>query len=225
MSCRRAANFLGAADAAARRLLASAEREDHPFTREDLLKAALIFACAGMDRTSKALVEEALPKLADLDREVAERFVKFASRRLAPGGSLDVALLSRLLLDPRTPRQGLLQTFVDDLTGDSMQSVQQLFRVFSALGLSEEYAKKNRTELARTFAARNQIVHEMDLVTEESGAHVRRARAEEDYLAMIDAALAVADHLIEATSELIYDTAAGDPFWAKVEEFKRPPKL
>jgi hypothetical protein len=69
--CRRARTYLSVARAVAHRILLSARAEDHPLQRDDLLRSMLVFACAGMDRSCKALVQDAFPG----------KFVSYRDRR------------------------------------------------------------------------------------------------------------------------------------------------
>lgn len=181
----------------------------------------LVFACAGMDRACKALVEDAFRALADLDLSVEESLAKYVTRRITPGGVVDSAALSRVLLSPWNPRHALLADFVNDLTGDSLQSVSQLFRVYAALRVQDGYVRERKEVLSRTFAARNEIVHEMDLVTTD-GRPDRRLRNDDELVFMASGALAVADHLLHATSEVILARARSDPFWARQGEYQLP---
>lgn len=213
----RAQTYLTVASNVAERLLRSARTEEHAMQRDDLLRSMLVFACAGMDRSCKALVEDALPALAMMDTTVEEFMEKFATRFVSVGNELRPDAIARLLLDPYSPREALIRAMVEDLTGDSLQSVDQLFKIWSALRLPNAYLTHNRDALREAFRARNAIVHEMDIVrggTDTKKRHVDRAsRTEETYVTMANAALAVASELISNTAQAIRERKNADPFW------------
>ena len=220
--CRRARTYLSVARAVANRLLLSAEVEDHPAQRDDLLRSMVVFACAGMDRACKALVEDAFPALARMDETVEDSLAKFAAQHMSQGPSLSASAIAQVLLDPRSPRDALLSEFVKKLTGDSLQSVGQLFKVCAALRVPDEYFKQHNAQLREVFSARNAIVHEMDIT---SGADdtvkenvQRKKRSQDEYVVMANGALSAANYLVTATSETIRAARAASPFWSAFEE-------
>jgi hypothetical protein len=220
--CRRARTYLSVARAAAHRLLLSAEVEDHPAQRDDLLRSMLVFACAGMDRSCKALVEDAFPALARMDEMVEDSLAKFAAQHMSQGPGLSASAIAQLLLDPRSPREALLGEFVKKLTGDSLQSVGQLFKVCAALRVPDGYFKQHDGDLREVFNARNAVVHEMDIA---SGAddtlkeNVQRTkRSQDEYVVMASGALSAANYLVKAASDAVRDARATSPFWSAVEE-------
>lgn len=220
--CRRARTYLSVARAVSQRLLLSAEVEDHPAQRDDLLRSMLVFACAGMDRACKALIEDAFPALARMDEMVEDFLAKFAAQHMSQGPGISASAIAQLLLDPRSPREALLGEFVKRLTGDSLQSVGQLFKVCAALRVADGYFKQHNGELREVFNARNAIVHEMDIV---SGAddtvkeNVQRAkRTQEEYVAMANGALSAANYLVKSASEAVREAKAASPFWSAIDE-------
>lgn len=213
-SCRRAQTFLQTAHGTTSRLFESAEGEAHPLHAEDLRRSALVFACAGMDRVCKALIEDALPELTKLSSTAEDDLAKWAERHLAPGGVLHPAALSKVLMSPYIPRDALLMSLVEELTGDSLQSVEQLFRIGNFMRVPAETIRTRRAALTETFQVRNLIVHEMDLAREGTTGE-RNRREPEIYLGLAGYALDVADALTCATSQVIVATRDADPFWSK----------
>jgi len=168
---------------------------------QDLLRAMLVFSCAGLDAAMKALIEDSLPTLADRHDQVQRRLEEFGSRRVAEGGSLDARVIGRLLAHPVSPRAALVQDFVDDLTGGSLQSVEQLHRVRSALGIDDSSAVAVAiNDLRQTFKARNEVSHEMDLtpLIEHRSRRHRGIRAMVD---MANSVLAVGCQIVNQVAE------------------------
>lgn len=200
--CKRSKQYLVVAHGAADRLRAAAAADDHPHRRDDQYRAMVVFACAGVDRVCKSLIEDAVPAMASVSLSPEKEVSKFAERYLAPSGVLSISHLAKVLVDPYGTREALLRAYRDDLVGDSLQSVEQMFRVEGALQLDAGYVKSRRAELAETFRVRNLIVHEMDLDREAPAGH-RHQRETETYVAHAGQALALADHVVHATSDRV----------------------
>lgn len=116
----------------------SEERRGRPSDEDqDLLRAMLVFACAGLDAAMKALIRDALPALADAHPPVQERLDDFAAKYLAEGGTVSSKALAKVLAHAGSPRQAVVEAFVADLTGGSLQSAQELLRVCDALGIKD----------------------------------------------------------------------------------------
>ncbi len=82
----------------------------------------------------------------------------------------------------------MIELFIEDLTSNSLQSVDQLLSVGSHFNIRQRAIASNPDKLRQVFAVRNQIVHEMDI----NFAHPhrnRRPRKRED--------------LVDATNELL----------------------
>ena len=133
---------------------------------QDVLRAMLVSAGAGLDSTLKQLFRNALQKLIFDDENVREGIEKFIERELRrPYGesALNTNLLAKALVEP-LPITHLSERYVYDLTGSSLQSADQLFAAAAALGIdpnAEAHLDKN--DLTKIFTARNKIVHEMDI--------------------------------------------------------------
>jgi len=62
------------------------------------------------------------------------------------------------------PRSVVCQDLIDAVTGDSLQSVEQLSRVCGLFGLSRnECVRPREAEPRSALGTRNEIVHEMDI--------------------------------------------------------------
>ncbi len=142
---------------------------------EDLVRAAIVFAGAGVDATLKQLIRDALPRLLQNHGDAHDQFVDFVKSRL---GAEDWTRSLSLLLTSESPRQQLIEQYVQHLTGGSLQSQDEVQRVASALGISTKPLQQRIVTLRELFVARNEISHELDLrKPERHGDRTRRSRA------------------------------------------------
>lgn len=131
---------------------------------EDLLRAALALAGAGLDSSLKRLVRDTLPLiLNDPEAPGSQELVAFAARQIGTQQVLDPARLAILLLST-DPRQALIDSFIDELTGSSIQSVHAVHRIATIVGIPQKHDVRTAiTGLRYAFVARNQVAHELDL--------------------------------------------------------------
>jgi len=164
---------------------------------QDLLRAMVVFATAGLDAMFKELVREALPVL--LKREIGiKAFESFIARQSEGVGPVDHKFLA-VILASQSPRESLVKAWIADLTSGSLQSVAAVMKTASALDISFSELIESAVErdaLKGVFDARNQIVHEMDL--EFSKTSARRFRKEDE---------------MKGFAETAFLTAAG--FWRR----------
>lgn len=148
----------------------------------DMLRAMLVFAGAGLDAMTKQLFRDALPILVDLDETVANELEKFVTRQLK--GESDIlslstgaSFLANVLVAPNS-QEHLLDQYIQSLTGGSLQSVTELHRASSALGIKSKVFKTSKKELQTIFHIRNQIVHDLDINFAEArrNRHIRRIK-------------------------------------------------
>ena len=74
-----------------------------PENEADLLRAAVVFAGAGLDATLKELIRDTLPLLLECNDQARDKFEEFAADRLRTGDTVDAKVLARYLTssDPR----------------------------------------------------------------------------------------------------------------------------
>lgn len=143
---------------------------------EDLLRAAVLFTGAGLDATLKQLIRDTLPSLLERNEQAHEKFEKFVRDRIGTGEIADTKMLARYLSAPR-PREQLIEDYVYDLTGSSLQSAAEMQKTASALGIDDRQLHKKIQGLRTLFVARNEIAHELDLQQPEGrGDRKRRSR-------------------------------------------------
>jgi hypothetical protein len=170
--------------------------------QQDLLRAMLLFAGAGLDSSVKQIIEDAMPRLA-LHREAARsELQKFATRRLrrADDGEaatgLDAAFLAEVLVGDT--HVNLIEAFKEDLTGNSLQSIAQINRVAAALGIAKDAAVKDAiSAIGNTFQIRNEIAHRMDINFGTVNRN-RNGRKRDDMVRRTNALLAAADSILTA---------------------------
>lgn len=134
---------------------------------QDLLRAMLVMASAGLDSMVKQLIRATLATLVERDEKVRKQLEVFIGRQLRDERSSSTAstedrFLARVLA-AELPRAQVIQEYMDDLTGESLQSSEQLMKVVFALGLDPAQLTINPDELREIFKIRNKIVHEMDI--------------------------------------------------------------
>ena len=147
----------------------------------------LVFASAGLDSMVKHLITDVLPQIIKQDLEARESLRKFVERRIKDDDQPNYRFLSDILLT-NNPTDRMVELFINDLTANSLQSVDQLLSVASHFNISQSAIVSYPSKLRQVFGVRNQIIHEMDI----NFAHPhrnRRPRRRED--------------LVEATNELL----------------------
>ena len=173
--------------------------------QQDLYRAMLIFACAGLDVFVKKLVTDKLSKLIPVDKEVERKFMEYVQKGLKDEkilNTLGLALISN------TPRDVFLSEYIKSMTGDSLQSVEALCTVSNASGLeTKKIFNKARIDILKeAFTVRNQIIHEMDINTESgtsrtTGYRTRRQRRSTEMEKHTKSVLELAEELLIAYKE------------------------
>jgi hypothetical protein len=142
----------------------------------------LIFACAGLDIFVKQLIRTKLFKLIEADKKVEAKFKEHVRRGINKDDKAVLNTVALALID-RNPRDIFLADYVESMTGESLQSVEELCKVSEASGLDTKtiFDGTKRNLLKDAFTVRNQIIHEMDITVsvesaKTSGHRTRRQR-------------------------------------------------
>ncbi|GAA1111171.1 hypothetical protein [Streptomyces javensis] len=143
-------------------------------THRDQARAAIVFTAAGIDACLRTLLRDSLHTLLLTAGAAHGAFVShFMANRLT--GDLTAATKKAVVdIDPRS---ALIDLYVGDLTGASIQGAADLVRCRNALGLKNEPALDDAilTGHQPFFNARHEVVHELDLV-DPSGKGTRGRR-------------------------------------------------
>ncbi len=136
---------------------------------QDLLRAMLIFATAGLDSMIKQLVKDCYEIIVNVDTEAQSQLEVYTLQRLKQktGDTLteyttDIKFLSKLLSN-ESPRKTIIKDKIDKLTSGSLQSLDELLKVASAFAISSEKLEIDKDKTKEIFKVRNQIIHEMDI--------------------------------------------------------------
>lgn len=129
---------------------------------QNLLRAMLIFATAGLDSMIKQLVEDSLSAVIDRVEGASNKFKLYIERRLIKGEELDRRFLAEIIADLK-PRVRMLNELKTELGSASLQSTEQLFRAAAFFDIPSDAIGERRDRLDEIFNARNEIVHEMDV--------------------------------------------------------------
>ncbi len=176
-------------------------------TQQDILRAMLVFATAGLDASVKRLVQDALPILAASSRDAQSALDDFGVRRLKPGGDIDARFLVRLV-SAADSRAELIDEFVTDLTRGSLQNVEQLMAVRSALGLRDRGIEQGILGLRESFRIRNQIIHEMDMDLAARNRN-RTSRTRANMVRDSNRVLSVAASIVMAVDSAVMEALGG----------------
>ncbi len=172
---------------------------------QDLIRASLTFAAAGLDSTIKELIKGSVRTLAKHDAEVQRGLEEYAKRQLRDDkdGALaknGASFLAKILVSI-SPYDQLLENYTKHLTGNSLQSIDELFKASSALGIKVSIVNSKSKELREIFQIRNKIIHELDVRFDvKPGQKARNSRTKKDLDNMSDLLLKVADEYITAVN-------------------------
>lgn len=173
---------------------------------QDLLRASVVFAAAGLDAVVKELMREAVRALADHDSDVQKELETFVQRQLrGDSDEADAAVGRKFLasiLVSNSPQKKLIDEYILELTGSSLQSVSQLHKAAKALGLNAADVGIKNSELAPIFDARNKMIHELDVNLDKTAArrnqNSRTTEAMKDWSSRL---LQVADNLVSGVEK------------------------
>jgi hypothetical protein len=132
---------------------------------QDLLRAMLVMAAAGLDSMLKQPIRDALPDLVRRDERVRDGFEKFIAKSVrgeaeSQESTAGAKFLARVLAAPSQQLQAI-EEYIAVLTGGSLQSASEPNRTASALGLTK--TKIEHSSVQPIFDVRNKVIHELDI--------------------------------------------------------------
>ncbi|MFE6946536.1 hypothetical protein [Streptomyces chartreusis] len=172
----------------------------------DQVRAAIVFTAAGIDACLRTLLRDSLPILLSTVGDAHGSFVShFMSNRLAG----DLTSATKTAVVDIDPRAALIDLYVEDLTGRSIQGGADLIRCRNALGLQKDPALADRILRGHQpfFNARHEVVHELDLIDPAGrGSRGRRHRDLAAVGAQCDGALQLLHAFIAPTARTVRHT-------------------
>jgi hypothetical protein len=167
----------------------------------DVLRSMIVFSGAGLDAAIKQLVQESLPDLVRINALAKRRFEEFAEKVTNARAVDGNKVLARILVSD-SPQAALLTLYLESLVRPSMQSVKELRRITGAFGLNDARLNSRIGALEKGFHARNQIVHDLDLLEPSGkGERSRRDRNLEETVGICHDILNAGQEIINAVDD------------------------
>jgi len=179
--------------------------QSQAISKEDLLRAVLMFACSTIDSVGKQLTKDCLKELIDSDEGAQKTFEQYISRRIDKDPK---KILARALSNPDY-RGELIKILQESIEGTSLQSYAQISELTARFGIVTDDVI-TRAEAEKIFDTRQKIIHEMDIeVLANSGSRAqRRTRAENELKELAEQILEASCKLIEAVHNKIHEPRA-----------------
>jgi hypothetical protein len=151
-------------------------------------------------------VRDCIDELLENDAQVREGFEKFIRKRISGEGDIlelaGGAKFMALVLADKKPRRRLIEEYIKELTGESLQSAEEVLRTATALGIDHKALKLDIPKLKEIFRIRNKIIHELDIDL-EAPKRKRRVRSQADLLDNSDHILSVTTKILKAVDAKI----------------------
>ena len=84
--------------------------------------------------------------------------------------------LAKVLVS-ESPYDSLIERYIYDLTGSSLQSSEELFKAAKAMDIEHNFLRQQKRKLNSAFDVRNKIIHELDVDFESTGIGKRQRRS------------------------------------------------
>jgi hypothetical protein len=159
-ACEAADSFVSAYATVRQARNARGTATDH---EQDLMRAALIFAAAGLDSCVKQLVRDTLQIVIAKDDGAHRQFTDYVQAKLRRLDGQDVRFLAEAIAADK-PALHVQERLVAELTRASLQSKDQILRVAAYFAIPAAEISSDLGKLREIFQARNQIAHEMDIL-------------------------------------------------------------
>jgi hypothetical protein len=171
---------------------------------QDLLRAMLVMAAAGLDSMLKQLIRDCMPSLVKANPQVRDGLEKFVARSIRgeaddPEPLAGARFLGRVLVAESQQRQ-VIEEYIRNLTGVSLQSAPELIRTVQALGLSK--TKIDAGRFKAIFAVRNEIIHELDINLDDER-RKRTLRRREQMMKDANALLEIGEQVLREVDEIL----------------------
>ena len=154
-----------------------------------------------MDAVLKEAMRSCVPTAVESSEGARDKYLDFVTKHLQDGTAFYTRRLADLLISD-VPGAALLDAYVQNLTGSSLQSQTQVTAALAALGLQDERDLfKDSKALNPLFRTRNEIAHEMDMTPAalaNKNGRSRRERAINVYVEMCHAGLNYCQRVLNA---------------------------
>jgi len=182
-ACEASESFLTAFGTVRKARKAKGTATDH---EQDLMRAALIFATAGLDSIVKQLVRDTLQVVISKNEGAHAQFVDYVHAKLKRSETQDLRFLAGAIA-ANSPTKHMQHQLVRDLTAGSLQSKDQLLKVAAHFAIPANEISTDLVKLQRVFEARNQIAHEMDILLgqQNRGRRQRTSQQMKDYASVV----------------------------------------
>ena len=187
-------SFLGAFDTAIENRGPGTPKDED----QDLLRAMLVFACAGLDASVSHLVRDCASDMLARSPKLREEMESFARRRLGLETEGTRFLLAILKESQPDLEERLVEQLMHEQTEQSLQSHEELLRVCSYFEIGDTAFRNEIIALRDVFRARNAIIHEMD-VNFNAKNRRRTSRRREDMVKYTERTLGVAAEIVRLT--------------------------
>jgi hypothetical protein len=138
--------------------------------QQDLLRATLLLATAGVDAMVKQLIHDALPLVITYSEGARAKLVDFVDRRLRQDDQSGMKLIAAALASDG-PRATIVDALSRELRSSSLQSVEELSKAVAFFDIPTTDVIPDVPALGEVFKARNKIAHEMDVDFEQAEGH------------------------------------------------------
>jgi hypothetical protein len=169
---------------------------------QDLLRAMLVFATAGLDSMVKQLIQDALPHVIEKNEGALAVFKQYVERRLEKNERLDRKFLADIIGDPH-PRKRMLDSLIHDLSSRSLQSTDELLKCAAFFDIPSNKITDDPKSLSKIFYARNQISHELDVDFTQTN-RSRRPRAKSVMTAFANEVFDAANNFLEEVDKKLF---------------------
>lgn len=149
--------------------------------KQNLLRSALVLTCSGIDALIKCLVNDALNAVVEHDEGAQEQLKNYIREKIKKDYD-DAKFLSELFIS-KDPRKKSLQILKAELTHNSLQSAEEIFRIASYFNIETKELGVPISTLKDIFNTRNIITHQFDFDLSSSGLvrHKHKKELIDDY--------------------------------------------
>jgi hypothetical protein len=148
---------------------------------QDLLRSMLVSATSGLDAVLKQIIRDTLPIIIKMNHNARDEFEKYVSRKIKSefidSDPKNSSIFFAKILTSESIQKYLIEEYILSLSGNSLQSFEELSKVVIALSVTLNDCGIVRNQVDPIFKCRNKIIHEFD-INLESHPRKRNIRTE-----------------------------------------------